>query len=69
MKTIAADETEVDSVEQDGFISAQIVLSEQGLDAADEAADDGRDVDSAEDCADDGAAAGDNYNCFIISDF
>jgi hypothetical protein len=31
IKTIAADETEVDSVEQDGFISAQIVLSEQGL--------------------------------------
>ncbi len=69
MKTIAADETEVDSVEQDGFISAHIILSEQGLDAADEAADDGRDVDSAEDCADDGAAAGDKYNCFIISDF
>jgi hypothetical protein len=69
MKTIAADETEVDSVEQDGFTSAQIILSEQGLDAVDEASDDGRDVYSAEDCADDSAAAGDKYNCFITSDF
>ena len=56
---IAADEAEVDSAEQESFISAQIILSEKGLDAADEAADDGRDaVDGAIACADDDTAAG-----------
>ncbi len=46
-------------------ISAQIILSEQGLDAADEAADDGRDaVDGAAGCADDGAAAGEGKSLF-----
>ena len=53
IRKIAADEAEVDTAEQESFISAQIILSEEGLDAADEAADNGRDaVDGAIACAD-----------------
>jgi hypothetical protein len=36
-RKIAADEAEVNSAEQDAFISAQILLSEEGLNAADAA--------------------------------
>ncbi len=47
------------SAEQDVFISTETILSEQDLDAADEAAYDGRDaVDGAAGCAHDCAAAG-----------
>ncbi len=65
VRKIASDEAEVDSAEQDGFISAQIILSGQSLDAADEATYDGRDaVDGAAGCADDGAAAGERKLLF-----
>ncbi len=59
VRKIVSDEAEVDSAEQDVFISAQIILSEQDLDAAYEAEYDGRDaVDGAAGCADDCAASG-----------
>ncbi len=57
-RKIAADEAEVNSAEQDAFISAQILLSEEGLNAADAASNNSRDVDGDKACADDCAAAG-----------
>jgi hypothetical protein len=66
VRKIAADEAEVDSAEQDAFISAQILLSEEGLNAADAVSNDGRDVDGDKECADDGAAAGEKKNRFMI---